>query len=749
MRLELGLAYSAWLATLASGVSVPDCFSLTGQGYEVPHCSLENVLVLLGRFEVDTHIEVVLIGEEFDASTGQELSQRLESLSRQSSSAQTSPLAFVHEKLIFHTTLGNLLLAPVRDIIHVGGRGGGEGGRSTVDPSKVAKVLGEYHSRAATTTTLFVHRLNDGGGSSSKNSSYSYSSLLPYCTQMAFIARDSSFAWIDLSASAQSIQPAGKGRHILPPLSSELKADEFASLLYSSAEALSPFPSPGFQPADFSSEGTSSTEPSATLYKQQRDGSQVGQYLTSPPRRVHISILTICLDDSPGISCEEDLKTLVVAEQLSRLYSSSYLGITTEIALVKASEEPQIAHAVHASVSYFNPAVPQHSQAITISSRELIYWLSSSALVKKMLLHNPHMTPDTLLLPVFVLRTSPSLEIFFDESYQQTVALFLPPPSVAEGGNWPKRSIAAIRYSGSAKSPIGSLAKVHPALHCAGVGLPPGDGYADDQMRHAMRESIWGISPPRFHYSASSRNIVQDFLWATPPALRRLGSNINGAESFREKRAVHRHTFIHRAENILRRFADAIRLAASIVPTVNTSRLLDLPEFPPPVPLPLHVGDGGGGGGGGGGKRGQGRAARQPTATPRRGKVAPAKTIRRGLLEEFLFYMEDAAAEFSHLEYEAALLHLDSAEIKAQILESRISDVIAQRTGSITCAQPNSTQNEDLYPTSPSSPNPQRSLYFYRSLLVFAGLVTGCVAFFFLEETAKQPKTRKKSRDPT
>lgn len=612
----------------------------------------------------------------------------------------------------------------------------GGGGRSTVDPSKVAKVLADYHSRAATTTTLFVHRLDDGN--SNGNISYSYSSLLPYCSQMTFIARDSSFAWIDLSASAQSIQPAVKGRHIVPPAPSELKPDEFASLLYSSAEALSPFPSPGFQSADFSSSGTE-IDPTANLYKHLRDGSQVGQYLASPPRRVHISILTICLDDSVGISCEEDLKTLSVAEQLMRLYTSSSLGITTEIALVKASEEPQIAHAVHASVSYFNPAVPQDSQAITISSSELIYWLSSSALIKKLLLQSPHATPKTLLLPVFVLRTSPSLEIFFDESYQQTISLSLPRPPAVEGENWPKLAIAAIRYSGSAKSLVGSLAKVHPALRCAGVGLPPGDGYADDQMRHAMRESIWGISPPRFHYSASTRNIVQDFLWATPPALRRVGSNINGAESFREKRAVYRHTFIHRAENILRRFADAIRLASSIVPTVNTSRLLDLPE-PLPVLPPLPSG-GGGGGSGVGSKRGQGLAARQPTATPRRGKAAAAKKTRKGLLEEFLFYMKDAAAEFSHLEYDAALLHLDSAEIKAQILESRISDVIAQRTGSITCAKPNATTNEDQY-HSPSSPRPM-NFYFYRALLVIAGLVTGSIAFFFLDETSRPMRKKR------
>lgn len=769
-------------------IIIPDAFSYSGQAYEVPHASLDSVLTLLSRFELDTHFEIVLVGEVFDADTSHKLALRLESLSKVSAFA--SPLAFVHEKIIYHTAVGNVLVDSVRDIVQ--SSKSGSGNNLVVDPTKIGKILAEYHSRAATTTTLFVYHGNHRN-SENKAASYSYSSLLPYCSQMTFIARDASFAWIDLSATAQYIQPAVLGKHILVPPSTgrgtlfdqEGDMDELASLLHTSAEALSPFPHPSFQSADFTVGGTTGLgngssamsrmeaffdAPAANYYKQKRDGSQLGQYLPSPPRNVHIMVITICLDGilGPGgksVNCEEDLKTLMVAEQLIRFYSSPSLQMTTDVFLIKASEDLQIAHAIHSSVSYYNPTVLDDSQAFTISSSEFIYWLSTSTAIKNLVLQSPHNTAETLLLPVFVLRTAPSLEIFFDESYQQTLSLpFYEPVDVADKIRksnrvrrspdgptepyWPKLAIAAIRYSGSAGLPMGSLTKVHPALRCAGLSLPPGDGYADDEMRHAMRESIWGISPPRFHYSSSSRNVVQDFLWATPPALRRAGSNINGADSFREKRAVYRHTFIHRAENILRRFADAIRLAASVVPSVNTSKLLDLqepPSFPPPLPVSSSATVSNGGGGSSSSKRGQGLAARQPTYASSRASSKAKKTSKKGLLEEFLFFMRDAAAEFSHLEYDAALLQLDSAEIKAQILESRIADVIALRTGSITCTRPtNSTIMEEAERQSTAMASSWPTGYLRTLLFVVCGLVVGCVAFFFADETSGTPRIRRK-----
>ena len=67
----LSLAALSWSAgtvyfkAAGSGLTVPEAFSATGHTHELPHASLDSVLQILSKYEVDTHVEVVLVGTGF------------------------------------------------------------------------------------------------------------------------------------------------------------------------------------------------------------------------------------------------------------------------------------------------------------------------------------------------------------------------------------------------------------------------------------------------------------------------------------------------------------------------------------------------------------------------------------------------------------------------------------------------------------------------------------------------------------
>lgn len=752
---------------VAEAIIVPASFSLTHKTSFHSHLSLDSLLKLLSSYEIDAHVEVVLIGDAFDQTVKEDLSARLEALS--ALSAFASPMAFVHEKFVFHVVLGKMLEENLAKLIASTPEG------SAIDPISMSQIFMDYHSKASTSTTLFIvlDSLSDyraggpqegtyesGHRAVNRTRSYSYASLLPFCRQRAFIAREHGMAWLDLSASANNIQPSIRGLNVVPvPDLSNFTGDKaglmhaLAALVLRSGEALVPFPHPRFRSATFTSGGSTgfsveenvASIPSSEFYDNRLGSSLLGQRLAQPPRRVDILVISMCVDDSETFDtlCEDDLKTLMVIEKLSRLYSSSSLLISSDTVKFNLNSEPQIAHALHASTKFSGAG---GEKRITISSAEFAYWLSSSSLVRDLIARvgagDGGSDGLTLFLPIFVLRMPPNTEAYFDENYQQTLALPFPLPSggwgtqphphfefdadaaeaaaLASGLRWPSTAVVAIRTSGPASAL--NTVRVHPVLECDNVGLPPGDGYADDEMRHAVREAVWGISPPRFHYSATSRNIVQDFLWATPPALRRLGSKINGAESFREVRAVSRHTFIHRAEIVLRNFAELIESAAAMVPPVNTSLLLDLHEAhrAPTVAGPR-----------GSAAKAEAQLSNMLASQPRAAKGRPGGSgtgkvqASTGLLEAFLGHLHAAASDFSHLDYNVALLELNNAEAKVRMLEQRLELIMAARTGTVTCDGPGARQSAfgtAQQGTMDSSP------YFTRPMIICVSLLLGLVA---------------------
>ena len=226
---------------------IPTSFSSQHKTTYLPNNpSLDAVLKVLSNYEVDTHVEVVLVGKVFSQNTASELSSKLEYLS--TLSAHGSPFSFVHEKLIYHTSLGNVLddsLAKLIDrksnkmnnnFIRKNNVNNNANVSIIIDAADVGKLLADFHFRASTQTTLFVLHSSATTDKSLKDNddlggAYSYKSALPYCTQRAFIACNDGFAWIDLTAKATNIQPSIQGMFYHPTLLLNISLFYFSSFV--------------------------------------------------------------------------------------------------------------------------------------------------------------------------------------------------------------------------------------------------------------------------------------------------------------------------------------------------------------------------------------------------------------------------------------------------------------------------------------------------------------------------------------
>ena len=79
-----------------AGLMVPASFSYDHKSGFEGNMTLDRVLEVVSQYEVDSHVEVILVGKSFDKGTA--LMSRLESLAK--ISAFSSPLSHVHEKIV-------------------------------------------------------------------------------------------------------------------------------------------------------------------------------------------------------------------------------------------------------------------------------------------------------------------------------------------------------------------------------------------------------------------------------------------------------------------------------------------------------------------------------------------------------------------------------------------------------------------------------------------------------------------------
>ena len=676
-------------------VGIPKSFTSDHKVAALIDASYDVIQRVTSSFEVDSHIEVVLIGELFNKDYVQALKDRLEIFSMISSTS--SPLPHIHEKLLYHITLGLSIQKSIAAVFQKAEQ------NNVVDPYAIANVLANYHARASTGTTLFIlHNKVLSGG----NSSYSYKTQSAYttCLQRTFIAQDASFAWLDVSAHTHELRPAISAFPVLVSPMRDLQdgiddhghyLNALAALIHQSGEAFNQLPTP--RSGDVSSAGTKGFVPHRN--------------------RVSILGITICVEDEDiGHSlCEHDLSVHITAQELSRMYGDVDLSFQYNSVKFGINDMPELAHAFFSSIHHSSSG-----SATIVDSNELLFWLSASTQMRDLIA--TYSSSSWQLLPVFVLKMPPSVETFLDEPGQRAVVTHMLEPA---GGwrydraaskskpvdaknatpsihldthRWPEMAVLCVRSmdlqaegsdtltSGTVNDglPSGSDgARSNADIYCDSEILPTGTALEvfKDDLRGAVKLALWGIAPASVHYSGSAKGRVQDMLWYTPVALRRVEATefpINTGESFADRRAVSRLHFLYRAEDVLQQLDDLLVQAAAVHPPINVTLLLEIgirdSSFVSGARAASDMGF----------TKANKVSSKSKSGTSSVGQAESAKR-GTGLLSRFLQYVDQSASEFSHVDFSAAHAALGGAEEVLDVLRQRLLRILGTRSGTVLC----------------------------------------------------------------
>lgn len=306
------IASSLDLCFLSVGaVFFPPAFSREHKAFSKSNPTSVDIIHTLSKFEIDSHVEVVLVGKIFTESVAADISRALEVLSTVSS--QHSPFQSIHEKLVYHISIGKTLEREIEAAFNEHGK--------VIEPSIVEKLLTDYHNRASTFTTLFILHRSD--------ITRSYTSSLRFCSQRSFVSPNG-LAWLDLSAHSSEIYPSTVSDNILPVpnfalitnTTAGVSTHELASLIHRSGEALVPIP--------FIKLSKTVSFPTLKNFDQ----------LVYKGGRAHnvvnLVLFTICADfGHVGVQCHPDERTIKVMDEVILLYSSSFTRLTrTEIRFV-------------------------------------------------------------------------------------------------------------------------------------------------------------------------------------------------------------------------------------------------------------------------------------------------------------------------------------------------------------------------------------------------------------------------------
>ena len=753
----------------AYDATVPASFSYNHKAGALEDASFASLSRIAASYEVDSHVEIIFlsnaagIGRGAGAATSAALfdydylniiQSQLESLS--TVSAFASPLQNVHEKIVYHTNLAPTIQQSIDGLYREAAETG------VMDTVRMSKVLESFHSRASTGTTLFVlcfqstHARNGGGGrqggdgsedstiasasasssasasaSARKSSDYYYNSAQNTCKRQTFLSQDASFGWIDLSADAQEVQPQNSIFPLVATALKELRSFKkdsghylhmLASLIHRTGESFNPFP---LCSGALSATASKSKSKSKSRSKSSRAGNadvHGADAVRLPPKMVQVLVVTLCAEDErKGHSlCENDAQAKVVIQEISRIFGSASadvdggagsgvpVNIQSEYVKFGLNDDLEFAHAYFSSIHHSST-----STATVIDSTELLFWLSSSLKVRDLMqTHAVQVDSDSVFVPIFIVKASPSVETFLDNVDQRTLVASFPEPPGGWGMSssdseavqdaafrntstliWPENAIISLRSTDqiSASADMDSvILRSKPLLQCGDNTLPSGAAtdVVRSELRAAMKHAIWGLSPTHTHYSGSSGRVLQDYLWHTPVAMQydlEMQVGLNAVDSFIDRRAFSRMRFIYEAEHILAKFQNLCDEASSVHPPINSTILFELEidyntlqtaAQSAGFSRKLFLGG-----------SGSGVAATSAGAVSNSGQP--------GLLSDFLQHMDDAAKEFSHLGYASALQSLNNAESRLRKLQLRMEHILNSRTGTLSCKSAQEIKNDE------------------------------------------------------
>lgn len=254
--------------TVVHSMTIPSSFSAAHKTtYLQENSPIESILKVLSSYEMDSHIELVLIGQIFTSNIIDELTHALEVLSDIASIA--SPLKFMHEKLIYHISIETGLETKINNIVKEN-----KDRNNRLSSDAMGNVLSEYHEYSGTLTTLFIYHSGHLHSHSYTNE-YNEHTVQEnkqnndnICPQRAFLSKNG-YALLDISAQAYTVKSNINGNdHIVSEtefssldhknnqnrvvtngrsndVSNQIKTTiihDLATLIFRSGESIVPFP---------------------------------------------------------------------------------------------------------------------------------------------------------------------------------------------------------------------------------------------------------------------------------------------------------------------------------------------------------------------------------------------------------------------------------------------------------------------------------------------------------------------------
>lgn len=626
----------------------------------------------ISSFEIDSHLEVVLVGDLFDiGKDGYDITNDLTATFDTLSNVATkySPYFNVHEKLIFHFSRSKLIENEIKK------RFKNHLLNNTIDPSIFYNTFKEYHHQSSVATTIFILHI-------SMESTYSYSENLfsdINCNQRTFIANEG-FAWIDLNVRESNVIPLKPVDNIIPePIffntpknklsyyknKSPATYYELTTLIYRSGEALLPFPISLDEEKLYSkNKFIINNNNIDNMNTPSLPRSYLISDKDSDKKQIDILAITLCFDDQPAL-CESDenIESLINQYIISNNIDTGNKIFITPMKY-SVHEEIQISHAFHSSSIMDN-----EKESYLLNSSDLIYWLGSSTLIRETIFkmnkswQNRHINDQdfasNIIIPLFIIRPPQStiFPLYLDEENVVTVTkTFNEPP-----GGWglskldkDEEIIETYKLLNNLEWPKKAVITIRPKVYissnnymCDGKALTSNENYYNNQLIDALRESIWNISPSYLHYSAASRHIVSDYLWWSVSKVELNSASkilFNTRNSFRDTRAIPRSILIKRCEYLISSFSLLLNDIANIVPTVSFIDILGAINY---------------------------------------GDQDDYKNDKNHYLK-FLYHMDEASIGISHLDYEAARNNIKSAET----ILLQVRDIINSRaivSGTVSC----------------------------------------------------------------
>lgn len=465
---------------------------------------------LISNFKIDTHVEVILIGDEFDTKSVQDLNGYLDFIS--SKSINTFPLNYIKEKLIFHVSLAKVIEKDIKNLLN-----------SQSDPIKIKSnlenIFNNYQKIGALSTTLFILRLNSN-----------HESHQTFLSQFGFACLDLTNQLISYNDDNDIIDIINKDI-----LEKKLNLYSLANIIHRSGEYLFPYP----LPIDFYN----------NIYES-----------TNNLKKIFIVLFTVCTDEN-NFSCEGDSNAIEIVNHIVDEYSSSLIKIEIKSLTYNINDNSQLSMSYYSSLRCTKTLPPvSHKECKTmINSEDLLYWLGSSKVIRNEIIKIYDNNNDiSTVIPVFILKTSQTSELYIDDNKYSTSIKFSDNlfnlkrnklKSDLTVTNWPDTAVISLSLNSLKATFITSYLS---------------------NLYNNIFYSIWKISSDSNQYiSPISKSLVNEYLWENDDKTINLSIEdfkING--SFQKKRISGRSNLFKRTMNVLNKYDLLIKNSKEVIPSL-------------------------------------------------------------------------------------------------------------------------------------------------------------------------------------